>query len=65
MLKKNRWMMKQERRFKLYATGEIKYFKELEQKGCMQLTKDSSARKISRTEIEVKLNAVHKTYVLI
>ena len=31
----------------------------------MQLSKDSSARKISRNEVEVKLNAAHKTYVLI
>lgn len=65
LLKKNRWMMKQERRFKLYATGEIKYFKDQELKGSMQLSKDSSARKISRNEVEVKLNAVHKTYILI
>jgi hypothetical protein len=27
LLKKNKWFMKQERRFKLYATGVIKYFK--------------------------------------
>lgn len=31
----------------------------------MQLSKESSARKISRTELEIKLNAAHKTYVLI
>jgi len=29
------------------------------------LTKESSARKISRTEVEVTLNAAHKTYILI
>jgi hypothetical protein len=35
LLKKNRWFMKQERRFKLYGSGEIKYFKGNEEKGCM------------------------------
>jgi hypothetical protein len=39
LLKKNRWFMKQERRFKLYATGEIKYYKGTEEKGCLQLVK--------------------------
>ena len=35
LLKKNKWFMKQERRFKLYANGEIKYFKGQEEKGIM------------------------------
>lgn len=39
LLKKNKWFMKQERRFKLYATGHIKYFKGTEEKGIMELQK--------------------------
>jgi len=35
LIKKNRWFMKQERRFKLFANGEIKYFKGQEEKGTM------------------------------
>jgi len=30
LLKKNKWYMKQERRFKLYANGQLKYFKDAE-----------------------------------
>jgi hypothetical protein len=28
LLKKNKWFMKQDRLFKLYATGEVKYYKD-------------------------------------
>jgi hypothetical protein len=28
ILKKNKWLMKQLRRFKLYANGDLKYFKD-------------------------------------
>ena len=31
----------------------------------MQLTKESSAKKVSRTEVEIKLDSAHKTYILI
>lgn len=65
LLKKNKWFMKQERRFKLYATGELKYYKGQEEKGCLVLTKDSMARKISKQEVELTLNKSHrKTYIL-
>ena len=37
LLKKNRWFMKQERRFMLFAAGEIKYYKGNEEKGTMIL----------------------------
>jgi hypothetical protein len=30
LMKKNKWMMKQERKFLLYADGRITYFKDLE-----------------------------------
>lgn len=66
LLKKNKWFMKQERRFKLYATGEIKYYKGQEEKGCLVLSKDSYAKKISKHEVELTLNAQHrKTYMFL
>ena len=66
LLKKNKYFMKQERRFKLFATGEIKYYKGQEEKGCLMLSVDSKARKISRYEIELTLNKDHrKTYILL
>ena len=64
-MKKNKWFMKQERRFKLYATGQIKYYKGQEEKGELMLSQDSKARKISRYEVELTLNKDHrKTYIL-
>lgn len=65
LLKKNKWFMKQERRFKLFATGEIIYYKDQEKKGSMMLCKDSKALKLNRTEVEVTLNSNHKRYILI
>jgi len=66
LLKKNKWYMKQERRFKLYANGHLKYFKDAEQKGVMELSKDSSCKKISRYEIEITLpNRNNKKYILL
>ena len=44
LLKKNRFFMKQERRFELYMEGSIKYFHDKSQKGTMELTKNSQAR---------------------
>jgi hypothetical protein len=64
LLKKNKWYMKQERRFKLYANGQIKYFKDAEMKGCMELTKDARARKLNKYEVEVTLPKKDKTYTL-
>ena len=47
--------MKQERRFELYMDGTIKYFHNTEQKGTMELTGNSKARSLSRTEVEINL----------
>ena len=51
----------------MFANGEIKYFKDKEQKGTLYLTKDAKIFKTSRTEIEVVLpeNAKGKNYTLI
>lgn len=65
ILKKNRFFMQQERKFDLYANGDLKYFKGIEQKGIMVLTKLSRARKVSKTQFEVVLPDVEKTYQLI
>ena len=66
LLKKNRFFMKQERRFKLYATGHLKYFSGQEEKGCLQLDETSVARKISKYEVELTLNKKHrKTYIFL
>lgn len=65
LLKKNKWFMKQERRFKLFANGDIKYYKGQEEKGIMKLQKSSTARKISRYEVEITLHAGHKSYILL
>ena len=65
LIKKNKWRMKQERRFFLYADGRVTYFKDLEQKGTMNLTKDSKARKVNRYELEVTLPALKRTYILL
>ena len=64
LLKKNKWFMKQEREFRLYADGRLEYYKETEKKGSMELTRDSKARKVSRYEVEVTLPARKKTYIL-
>jgi len=45
MLKKNKFFMKQERNFFLYLDGSIKYYKEEEQKGTMQLVPGKRAYK--------------------
>ena len=39
MLKKNKYLMKQERKFVLFLDGTIKYYKDDEQKGTIQLEK--------------------------
>lgn len=57
--------MKQERRFELYAEGEIKYYCNTEQKGVMNLTKNSQARLLNRTEAEVILPENSKNYILV
>ncbi len=57
--------MKQERLFKLFTTGQIKYYKGTEEKGTMILGKDSKARKISKYEVEISLNKTHKSYILL
>jgi hypothetical protein len=64
LLKKNKWYMKQERRFKLYANGKIIYFKGQEEKGIMELSRVSKARKVSRSEVELTLKDDHKIYIL-
>ena len=43
LLKKNRFWIKQERRFELYMEGYIRYFENTKQKGEMQLTPDARA----------------------
>ena len=57
--------MKQERRFKLYANGLIKYFEDAELKGQMELTKDAKALKVSKFEINISLPKNRKDYTLI
>lgn len=64
LLKKNKWYMKQERRFKLYADGRITYFKETEKKGEIQLSKQCRARKVSRYEVELSTPNTKRTYIL-
>lgn len=54
LLKKNKWSVKQERRFELFADGKIKYYKSSEWAGSFELTKQSVARKISGFELEVE-----------
>jgi len=65
ILKKNRYFMQQERLFELHGNGDLKYFHGIEQKGIMVLTKRSKARKVSKTEFEIVLPDVGKTYKLI
>jgi len=65
MLKKNRYFMQQERKFELYANGEIKYFHGTEQKGMMVLCNKSRARKVSKASFEIMLPDAGKTYILI
>lgn len=65
LLKKNRFFMKQERRFELYMEGEIKYFHNAELKGTMKLTKGAKARMINRTEVEIVLPENDKNYMLV
>jgi len=57
--------MKQERRFKLYANGQIKYFKDAELKGTMELTRDARCRKLNKYEIEITLPKRDKNYTLV
>jgi len=53
LLKKNRFWLKQERRFELYMEGFIRYFENTKQKGEMQLTPDARAVMLSRTDCEI------------
>ena len=64
LLKKNKFFMKQERLFELFMDGTIKYFNGADQKGTMMLTRNSQARKISKTELEVSLPENRKNYYL-
>ena len=65
ILKKNRFFMQQERKFELYANGDLKYYHGVDLKGIMVLTKRSKARKTSRNEFEITLPDVGKVYKLI
>ena len=68
LLKKNQWFMKQERTFKLFPTGEIKYYKTdgaKEQCGTFNLTVSAKARKISRYEVELSLPEINRVVVLL
>ena len=65
LLKKNRFFMKQERRFELFMEGEIRYYHNTELKGTMQLTGDARARALNRTEVEIVLPANNKNYMLV
>lgn len=65
LLKRNRWFMQQERKFELFANGDLKYFKGSDHKGTMVLTKRSKARKTGRTDFEIVLPDVGKLYKLV
>ena len=65
LLKKNRFYMKQERRFELFMEGYIRYFHNTEMKGEMSLTPDARARSLNRTEVEITLPANKKNYLLV
>jgi hypothetical protein len=65
LLKKNRFYMKQERRFELFIEGEIRYYENTELKGTMVLCPNSKARSLSRTEVEIVLPTNKKNYLLI
>ena len=65
LLKKNRFFMKQERRFELFMEGEIRYYHNTELKGTMTLTGDARARALNRTEVEIVLPAHNKNYLLV
>ena len=64
LMKKNKWSVKQERRFELFADGKMKYYKANEWAGTFQLTKTSKAIKISRFELEVKFGSAEKNLSL-
>jgi hypothetical protein len=50
----------------MYATGEVKYFKEGgELAGSFQLTKKSKARKISRYEVELTIPEKERSYLFL
>jgi hypothetical protein len=55
--------MKQERNFKLYLDGKIKYWKKQEYKGCMELKPGHRAIKDGRFNINIPTDK--KAYVLI
>ena len=65
LIKKNRYFMKQERRFELYANGDLKYYHDNKVKGELKIVKGSKARKINRTEVEVAIPGIEKVYVLL
>ena len=65
LIKKNRYTMKQERRFELYWDGHLKYFDNKSEKGSLTLTNDSHARKVGRDEVYLSVAGVKKDYVLV
>uniref|UniRef100_A0A7S3HVN4 Uncharacterized protein n=1 Tax=Favella ehrenbergii TaxID=182087 RepID=A0A7S3HVN4_9SPIT len=65
LLKKNRFWIKQERRFELYMEGFIRYFENTKVKGEMKLTPGAKAVHLSRTEVEITLPENKKNYLLV
>jgi hypothetical protein len=63
LLKKNKYWMKQERLFRLYIDGTIKYFKKTEQKGTMILKPGQRAIKDGTKNISIPTDK--KDYILI
>lgn len=51
--------------FELFMDGQLKYFHGADQKGTINLTLNSQARKISKTELEISLPENRKNYLLL
>lgn len=65
LLKKNRFWIKQERRFELFMEGYIRYYENTKLKGEMKLSPDAKAVFLSRTEVEITLPSHKKNYLLV
>lgn len=65
LLKKNKFYIKQERRFELFMEGYIKYYDGDSLKGTMELTPNARCQRQNRTEAEILLPENRKNYHLV
>ena len=65
LLKRNKYYVKQQRRFELFMDGTINYYKNLELRGSLFLIPGTKAIKIGRNECTLRIPGARKDYQLL